>query len=99
MTQRFTQAQWHAVAGRIEVEEDDIPDIASFYPEDFGHTNPRLTPRPHEEIIANTALAADAPWMLHLLREAHKASAKAQLLDTDVMQSIRHVLDRHGKPS
>lgn len=67
MHDKPTRKRWHAVAGMIEVEEDDTPDIASFYPGDFGQGHLERT---HEEIWANCRLAAAAPDLLVALEKA-----------------------------
>lgn len=61
---KFTDCQWIAVGGMVEVEDDRIADICSCYPYDMGQDHLK---RSEEEIMANARLIAAAPALLDAL--------------------------------
>lgn len=63
---KYTQGSWIAVGGLVEVEDDNIPDVCSCYPADFGQV---LLSRSEEEIAANAKLIAQAPNMAVVIKE------------------------------
>lgn len=65
MKPKHTPGPWYPVFGRIEIEGNDIADIASFYPRDMGQGHLK---RSTEEIIANAKIAAAALPMLDALQ-------------------------------
>lgn len=86
----FTTEPWIAVGAWIEVERDDIPDIASFDPAAMGQD---LLPRSYEEICANAELAADAPSMLEILADVWNECRDG--MPRDLRDHIREMLDAH----
>ncbi len=67
---RPTPGIWYPVGCMIEVESDDVADIAVFDPSAFEQEN---LGRPADEILANVWLCAAAPEMWRALRSCRKA--------------------------
>ena len=64
---KYTKGRWIAVAGMVEVEKDEVADICSCYPSNFGQEH---LERKADEIYANAKLIAAAPEMLDVLYAA-----------------------------
>ena len=64
MSAKPTPGPWIAIAGMVEVENEDIPDVCSCYPENFGHTAAHLRQPTAERVYANARLCAAAPDLL-----------------------------------
>ena len=86
----WTKEVWHSVGAWIEVERDDIPDIANFDPAAMGQQN---LPRSQAEIFANARLAADAPSMLALLVDISEHFSGA--MPDDLYLRVNRILDDH----
>lgn len=62
---KHTPGPWYPVGGWVEVEDDDIADICTCHPADFGQGH---LERSDKEIMANARLIAAAPDMLKVLK-------------------------------
>lgn len=81
---KHTPGPWFAVGGWVEVERDDIADICSCCPEDFGQEH---IGRNYKEVMANARLIAAAPELLSALKEIVQS-----LADQDDEGMIEHTL-------
>jgi hypothetical protein len=66
MNAKHTPGRWIAVGGWVEIDNDDVPDICTCTPSDFGH---RADERKWSEVEANSRLIAAAPELLEALRD------------------------------
>lgn len=89
---KWTKDPWCAVGGWIEVERDDIPDIANFWPESMGQGHLH---RSTDEMLANAALAADAPNMIRLLVDIAKHYG-IENMPSDIGCRISALLEAHA---
>ncbi|MFZ9327870.1 MAG: hypothetical protein ACO24H_10570 [Polynucleobacter sp.] len=63
---KHTSGPWIAVGGLVEVENDNIPDICTCNPHDFGQAHLK---RNVLEVLSNARLIAASPQMLAALNQ------------------------------
>jgi len=77
---KYWDDEWVAVGYRVEAVQDDLPDICSCDPRDYGQGHMKADP---EELAANARLIAAAPRMASLLRLLHSEMSAGKLSHLD----------------
>lgn len=84
---KHTSGPWVAVGGLVEVENDNIPDICTCNPHDFGQAHLK---RNVLEVLSNARLIAAAPDLLAALKVAEKAM-QADISGIDIGASFEQI--------
>lgn len=93
---KHTSGPWIAVGGLVEVENDNIPDICTCNPHDFGQAHLK---RNVLEVLSNARLIAAAPDLLNALQEFIDCGANAGNNAALIAQCRAAIAKATGEPA